>query len=169
MGCAAACVAVCETTHAVGPILQPERSDVVCGGWDGDTPMRRSGCSPNRIQIEAHIDLSAAESIRRHYGIPKAAIWASDAPGCRVAIDEYIANKAALHGVDIVQMGDGLQYRYNPGWLVLTSAPFVKQFGASVVFAVSGRRAHGLSDRAVVEALAGYVKAAVSYQSVDGS
>ena len=134
--------------------------------------MRRSGVQAVcRIASRSRppIDAAAAEAIRRHYGIPKAAIWASDAPGCRAAIDDYIASKASLHGVDVVQRGDGLQYRYSPGWLVLASAPFVERLAAFVVLAASGRRPDALSDRAIVEALAGYVQAAVPYQLVDHS
>lgn len=132
---------------------------------EGDTKIIEAGCRPKQFRVSGTVDAAAADAIEAHFGIDPdlLAYHFLEEPGSREAIEA--ARERVFRARGLAMVGDRLQPDY--GWLVAESLPALNPLANEILEVYWKRKAGGLDDREVVEALTSFVQNAVPYRTVD--
>ncbi len=134
---------------------------------EGSTKFTQPGCEPRDLQATLAVDRTAAAAIESHFGLPvdllsKIACWKGD--GSCEAVEAAV--RAKLRDCGILCTEELVMPDHQ--WIMDRSAPEVAEVARAVVQAAVGDAPRDVTARGQVEALAGYVQAAVPYRTVKG-
>ena len=134
---------------------------------EGSTKFARPGCEPRDLRATLAVDRTAAAAIEEHFGMPvdllsKIACWKGD--GSCEAVETAV--RAKLRDCGILCTEELVMPDHQ--WIMDRSAPEIAEVARSVVEASLGDAPADITARGQVEALAGYVQAAVPYRTVKG-
>lgn len=156
---------------------RPEFVIVPYGAWsddddcitrrEGSTKFVRPDCMPRDLRANLPVDRAAGRAIEEHFGIPvdllsKLACFQGD--GSCEAIEN--AARARLRDHGILCAADSIQPDHQ--WILDRSVPEVSNVARGVLREVLGESIDAAGTRAQVEALTGFVQAAIPYRTVKG-
>jgi hypothetical protein len=134
---------------------------------EGSTKFTQPGCEPRDLQATLAVDRTAAAAIESHFGLPvdllsKIACWKGD--GSCEAVEAAV--RAKLRDCGILCTEELVMPDHQ--WIMDRSAPEVAEVARAVVQTTISDAPRDVTARGQVEALAGYVQAAVPYRTVKG-
>ena len=156
---------------------RPEFVIVPYGAWsddddcitrrEGSTKFVRPDCAPRDLRAKLPVDRAAGRAIEEHFGIPvdllsKLACFQGD--GSCEAIEN--AARARLRDHGILCLADSIQPDHQ--WILDRSLPEVSNVARGVLREALGESIDAAGTRAQVEALTGFVQAAIPYRTVKG-
>jgi hypothetical protein len=145
-----------QTGHGL-PRPSPSMRNVTFDAWED-----RTANDGRRFRIRAEVDISMAEAIETHFGVPQTLLDEPFVPEdalLAAAWKNAWQRALLLHGLHHSLM-------MNAAWHVQASTRPLQSVAEAIATTVTGMPLEASSDRAVVEALTSYVQNAVPYRRI---